>query len=140
MGLVEPLGFAELSLRLKREAVEAIDAVGGSRTFRLVHDTFHHAIAGEEDVFPARTGLVHISGVEEEALPFSSLRDPHRVLVGPRDRLGNVEQLRRLTDGGYAGTVSFEPFAEQTRTLAEIASDIEESMAYLSGAPKSAVA
>ena len=49
---IEPLGFAESSLRLKREAVEAIDSVGGAHAFRLIHDTFHHAVAGERELFP----------------------------------------------------------------------------------------
>jgi 2-keto-myo-inositol isomerase len=129
-GLVEPLGFAESSLRLKREAVEAIDEVGAPE-FRLVHDTFHHAIAGEEEIFPHRTGLVHVSGVEDPSLPFSSLRDSHRVLVGPRDRLGNAAQLRRLLDGGYDGYVSFEPFAESVHALADVKSALAESMAVL---------
>jgi 2-keto-myo-inositol isomerase len=129
-GLVEPLGFAESSLRLKREAVEAIDEVGAPE-FRLVHDTFHHAIAGEEEIFPNRTGLVHVSGVEDPSLPLSSLRDSHRALVGPRDRLGNAGQLRRLREGGYDGYVSFEPFAESVHALADVRSALAESMAVL---------
>src|SRR3954453_980551 len=40
-GLVEPLGFEESSLRRKRVAVYAIDAVEGADTFSLVNDTFH---------------------------------------------------------------------------------------------------
>jgi 2-keto-myo-inositol isomerase len=129
-GLVEPLGFAESSLRLKREAVDAIDELG-LPAFRLVHDTFHHAIAGEEEIFPARTGLVHISGVDDPSLPFSSLRDGQRVLVGPRDRLGNAEQLRRLLDGGYSGYVSFEPFADSVHDQGGIDGALAESMAAL---------
>jgi len=64
-GFVEPLGFAECSLRLKEEAVDAIEAVGGSDVFRIVHDTFHHFVAGETKMFPKMTGLVHISGVAD---------------------------------------------------------------------------
>ena len=132
IGLVEPLGFAECSLRSKREAVEAIDATGGGETFRLVHDTFHHALAGESAVFPERTGLVHISGVEENDLPFSGMRDRHRVLVGPHDRLDNVGQVRGLIKGGYSGFFSFEPFAESVHALAEVHSALRQSAAYLS--------
>jgi 2-keto-myo-inositol isomerase len=134
VGFVEPLGFTESSLRLKREAVDAIDAVGVGATFRLVHDTFHHAIAGEQAFFPARTGLVHVSGVEDPGLTLASMRDPHRVLVGPRDRLDNAGQLRRLLDGGYAGFVSFEPFAESVHALPGVASALKESMAFLTRA------
>jgi predicted xylose isomerase-like sugar epimerase len=51
IGLVEPLGFTICSLRSKREAAEAIDGIDGP--FKLVHDTFHHHLAGEADLFPA---------------------------------------------------------------------------------------
>ena len=78
VGLVEPLGFAGCSLRLKREAVEAIAAVDGNETFKLVHDTFHHHVAGETEIFPASTGLVHISGVIDPAVGADRMRDPHR--------------------------------------------------------------
>jgi 2-keto-myo-inositol isomerase len=131
VGLVEPLGFADSSLRFKREAVEAIDAVGAADTLRLVHDTFHHAIAGEHAIFPERTGLVHVSGVEDAHLPFSAMRDAHRVLVGPRDRLGNAGQIGRLLDGGYAGHLSFEPFTENTAALSDLATALEGSMSFL---------
>jgi 2-keto-myo-inositol isomerase len=67
IGCVEPLGFEECSLRFKREAVEAIDTVGDTKRFKLTHDTFHHFVAGEKDVFPERTGLIHISGVVDHA-------------------------------------------------------------------------
>lgn len=50
-GLVEPLGFEACSLRSKAEAAEAIRAVSGERSFRLVHDTFHHHLAGEDQFF-----------------------------------------------------------------------------------------
>ena len=108
-GLVEPLGFAESSLRSKRAAVLAIDEVGGGAVFRLVHDTFHHHLAGEPAFFADRTGLVHISGVEDESLPRASIRDEHRGLVGPADLLDNVGQIRALTDAGYTGPFRSSP-------------------------------
>jgi 2-keto-myo-inositol isomerase len=129
-GLVEPLGFAECSLRLKREAVDAIDDVGAAERFQLVHDTFHHFVAGETELFPTRTGLVHVSGVEG-SVSREAMRDPDRVLVGKRDRIDNVGQLRALTEGGYAGTASFEPFAEAIARSPDIAGEINASLAYL---------
>ena len=51
-GFVEPLGFESASVRFKSEAVDAIDAVDGHGCFKLVHDTFHHHLAGETDFFP----------------------------------------------------------------------------------------
>ena len=119
IGLVEPLGFAECSLRLKQEAVEAIDAVSGADVFKLVHDTFHHVVAGETEFFPAQTGLVHLSGVGDPAVPVSSMRDPHRILVDETDRLDNIGQMKALVSAGYAGAFSLEPFAESVASLSD---------------------
>ena len=131
MGYVEPLGFPVSSLRMKRDALAAIDAIGGADVFKLVHDTFHHAGAGEEPVFASRTGLVHISGLEDPAITFAAMLDGHRVLVGPKDRLGNVEQLRRLYADGYDGVVSFEPFATEVHGLPDPIAAVRDSMDYL---------
>lgn len=131
LGLIEPLGFAECSLRLKREAVEAIDAVGGADRFKLVHDTFHHVVAGETEVFPERTGLVHISGVDDPSVGRDAMRDPHRVLVTANDRLDNLGQIAALRAGGYEGPFSFEPFAASVATSPTIEADLRASMDLL---------
>lgn len=130
-GLVEPLGFEICSLRSKAEAADAIRAVGGDSVFRLVHDTFHHHLAGEPQLFPEMTGLVHISGVDDPAVPVSAMRDPHRVLVGSGDRLDNVGQIRALLAGGFAGPLSFEPFAAEVHALGDPAGAINASMDYI---------
>jgi 2-keto-myo-inositol isomerase len=130
-GFVEPLGFPESALRTKRAAVEAIDAIDGADTFKLVHDTFHHYLADEHEFFPERTGLVHISGVEDADLPLDKIRDPHRVLVGPKDRLGNAAQIRALREGGYRGPFSFEPFAPSVHELPDPAGALRESMSFV---------
>jgi 2-keto-myo-inositol isomerase len=131
-GLVEPLGFEECSLRRKSQAVRAFDEVAGARdTFRLVHDTFHHHLAGEDRFYPEWTGLVHISGVEDAALGTSEMRDGHRVLVGSADRLGNVAQLRKLLALGYDGYASFEPFASEISNALDIEPRLAASMAHL---------
>ncbi len=116
-GLVEPLGFEICSLRLKSEAVAAIDAVDGAQTFKLVHDTFHHHLAGEAALFPKRTGLVHISGVDDASVSIRDMRDSHRDLVWAEDRLGNLTQIKALRGGFYAGPLSFEPFARYLEDL-----------------------
>jgi 2-keto-myo-inositol isomerase len=128
LGLVEPLGFAACSLRFKSEAAAAIDATGGG--FRLVHDTFHHHLAGEVETFPALTGLVHISGVDDPTLAIGDMRDANRVLVGPADRVDNIAQIRALRAAGYAGPISFEPFAAELRTLRDPAAAIRASMDF----------
>ena len=132
VGLVEPLGFAECSLRLKREAVEAIAAVDGNDTFMLVHDTFHHHVAGETEIFPASTGLVHISGVIDPAVGAERMRDPHRMLVDAQDLLDNVGQVRALMAGGYRGPISFEPFSSDVHDLADSEGAIRASMEFMS--------
>lgn len=132
-GLVEPLGFEICSLRLKSEAVTGIDAVDGARTFKLVHDTFHHHLAGEAALFPNRTGLVHISGVDDTSVAVGEMRDSHRGLVGADDRLGNIAQIKALRAGGYAGPLSFEPFAESIQKMdaGQIQDRVAASMALI---------
>ncbi|MBI2717396.1 MAG: TIM barrel protein [Rhizobiales bacterium] len=130
-GLVEPLGFAECSLRLKAEAVAAIDEVGAADQFKLVHDTFHHFVAGEKDFFPRRTGLVHLSGVTDRAQSAATMRDPHRVLVDAADTIDNAGQMRKLAAAGYAGPFSFEPFAASVHADPAIARSLSASLAYL---------
>ena len=130
-GFVEPLGFPVSSLRFKREALAAIDDIGGADVFSLVHDTFHHRGADEQQLFAGRTGLVHISGLEDRSISFTDMLDGHRVLVGPNDRLGNIEQLRQLYADGYDGVVSFEPFAKEVHDLADPIAAVRQSMAYV---------
>jgi 2-keto-myo-inositol isomerase len=131
IGLVECLGFETCSLRSKAEAVAAIDRVNGRDVFRLTHDTFHHHLAGEPDLFPELTGLIHISGVDDPAVSTRDMRDSHRVLVGPKDRLGNISQIKALRDAGYTGPLSFEPFAEELRHLADPAAALRQSMNFV---------
>ncbi|MBY6110589.1 TIM barrel protein [Halomonas sp. DP1Y21-3] len=134
VGFVEPLGFPRSSLRLKADALAAIDEavaiLGPSEParFSLVHDTFHHRGAGEESLFAARTGLVHLSGVEDPTLTFDAMLDGDRVLVGEGDRLDNVEQVRRLLADGYRGYLSFEPFAESVHALEDPADALARSI------------
>ena len=130
-GLLEPLGFEECAMRRKSQAVAAIRDSGGSGLFALVHDTFHHHLAGENLTFADHTGLVHISGVEDTGLSAADMRDGHRVLVGPADRLDNVGQLRTLLGAGYSGVASFEPFASEIGTAKDIEARLRASMAYL---------
>ena len=133
IGLVEPLGFEICSQRSKKEVVEAIHAVDGANTFRMVHDTFHHHLAGEGQFFPELTGLVHISGVADEGVPVSEMRDPHRVFVDASDKLGNVSQINTLLQQGYKGYFSFELFSSEVHQLPEPAKAIQASVNYIRG-------
>jgi 2-keto-myo-inositol isomerase len=129
-GLIEPLGFAECSLRRKSDAVDAIDGVD-PRIFALVHDTFHHHVAGQDVMFPRHTGLVHVSGVSDPALAPAAMRDPHRGLVDRNDRIGNLAQLQRLRLGRYDGPVSFEPFAPAVHHSPDIVADLRRSIDFV---------
>jgi 2-keto-myo-inositol isomerase len=131
VGLVEPLGFDICSLRLKSEAAAAIRSVEGTGLFKLVHDTFHHHLAGEAAVFADLTGLVHISGVADADVPVKDMRDSHRVLVDAMDRLDNIGQIRTLRAAGYSGPFSFEPFSAEVQTLADPGSALRASMEHL---------
>ncbi|MCJ7997309.1 TIM barrel protein [Rhizobium cremeum] len=130
-GLVEPLGFPICSLRSKREAVEAINELGFGASFRLVHDTFHHYLAGEPEFYPAQTGLVHISGVTDKAVGVDDMLDAHRVLVDSEDRLGNIGQIRTLREQGYSGFFSFEPFASSVHELSDPAEAVARSIEFI---------
>ena len=129
IGLVEPLGFAQSSLRLKGDAVEAIEEEGLGERFRIVHDTFHHYLAGEPRMFPEWTGLVHISGVDDD-LPLERLRDEHRVLVGADDVLGTLGQILALMEG-CDGPYAFEPFAASVHEAGDIGAALERSMHWI---------
>lgn len=131
IGCVEPLGFEECSLRLKAEAISAIDDVGGAKRFKVTHDTFHHFVAGEREVFADRTGLIHVSGVIDAKHTRDTMRDAQRVLVDAHDRIDNRGQVKRLMDGGYKGYVSFEPFAATVHKSKQIARELARSMDYL---------
>ncbi len=131
VGLVEPLGFELSSLRQKSEAVDAIEALGLAERFQLVHDTFHHALAGGGPVFARHTGIVHISGVTDSKLALREMRDRHRLLADARDRLGSAAQLRELTDAGYTGAVSIEAFAPSVHAFHHPAKELARSFEFI---------
>ncbi len=133
-GLVEPLGFPISSLRTKKEALEAIEAAGGEGVYKLVHDTFHHHLAGETEFFPEETGLVHISGVVDPAVAVSDMLDAHRVLVDGADRLENIAQIRALNAAGYRGPYSFEPFAADVHELNDPVAAVRDSIGHINRA------
>lgn len=119
VALVEPLGFARSSLRFKQELVETIEALDAGGAFRIVHDTFHHALSGGGPLFPAQTGIVHVSGVSDPGLGLDEMEDEHRVLVDEQDRLGNIAQIRALLEAGYDGPISYECFSPDVHALSD---------------------
>jgi len=137
LGLIEPLGFAISSLASLVLAQETIRK-SGFACYRIVHDTFHHYIGPEDQTIlggaydVANTGLVHVSGVEI-ALPPGDLRDEHRVLVGPADRMNSKEQILRLSRLGFAGDFSFEPFSPAIQNLGrdQLADAVRQSLDFI---------
>lgn len=130
-GFVEPLGFTTSSVRSKREVVEAIDSLRATDRVKLVHDTFHHFLAGETEFFPRHTGMVHVSGVDDTAVTTQQMQDAHRVLVTIDDRLQNVEQLAALYEGGYQGPVSMEAFAREVHNFPNLAEQLRGSFQFM---------
>ena len=130
-GFIEPLGFTQASLRFKSEVVEVVEELGYSSRFKLVHDTFHHHLAGEKQTFPEHTGMVHISGVKEKKLSIENMRDEHRGLVDAVDVLNNVEQLNELHSKGYSGPVSMEAFSPQVHELADPKPALQKSFRHI---------
>jgi 2-keto-myo-inositol isomerase len=130
--LVEPLGFPVSSLRQKSELVEVIEALNAGHRFKLVHDTFHHTLAGGGDYYPDHTGIVHISAVVDPAVPVDEMQDSHRVLIDAHDRLGNVEQIAALLAAGYDGAFSYECFAPETQAMADPYSELKRSFEFIS--------
>jgi 2-keto-myo-inositol isomerase len=131
VGLIEPLGFQTSTLRFKAEIVEEIEALNAADHFKLIHDTFHHVLAGEEEYFAAHTGIVHISGVVNSNLTPSQMRDEDRVLVDERDRLQNIEQIRRLSADGYDGPISFEAFSKDVHNFADPGVELSRSIHFI---------
>ncbi len=144
LGYVEPLGFGISSLASLPVAMNAVKE-SGYGCFRVVHDTFHHHIGPDDAAIyganglgaayeVAYTGLVHISGVESD-IATSAYRDSHRILVGPKDRMKNREQIQRLDSLGYMGDYSFEPFSEvvQKMDVKKLTAGANASIDYIIG-------
>lgn len=130
-GYVEPLGFASCSIRTKSSVVEVIEELNMQCTFKLVHDTFHHTLSGESQLFPEHTAMVHVSGVVNAELGYAEMQDSHRVLVDASDRLGNIKQLAALFEGGYDGPVSFEAFSPEVHAFNNPVAELNKSVHYI---------
>lgn len=128
-GLIEPLGFSRSSIRTQDVVEAEFSRRGNPDCFGIVHDTFHHAIAQDPNYSP-HTSLIHLSGVSNLGLPLEALGDEHRVLVGPDDILGNVDQVRLLLDVAD-GPWSFEPFATEIGESRTLAKDLRASIDYI---------
>ena len=134
LGYVEPLGMPASTLRYQKDAVAAVEDIGGWDAFSICHDTFQFFRCGDDEMFFEHIGLVHISGVRHDDREPHHLTEPDRGFVLAGDRVGNVEQLRRLLSAGYDGHVSMEAFDPQAQMDPAIAARLTASFQYVSGA------
>ena len=131
VALVEPLGFLSSSLRHKDEAVRMIEDLGATGRVKLVHDTFHHTLAGGGSDFVEHTGIVHVSGITDPAPSVEEMRDDHRVLIDTDDRLENVAQLKELLSQGYDGPISIEAFSPEIHALDDPEPALRETIEFM---------
>lgn len=131
IGLIECLGFPNSSLRMKSDAVAVLDDLNQPSCFRLIHDTFHHALSGEAEVFAELTQTVHISGVTTPDVALEEMTDAHRGTVDAGDRLGNVAQIAALQAGGFDGPLSIEAFAPEVHALNDPAAKLADMFAFI---------
>jgi len=131
-GLVEPLGFAICSLRTKEAALEGIARCNYPESYQLLHDTFHHYLSGETELFPKQTAIVHVSGVLAGKSK-AAILDEDRVLVTKDDIMDNRGQVAALLRAGCTAPISYEPFSSQVRDLplSELKAQLQKSIDYL---------
>ncbi len=130
-GYIEPLGFVNSSLRHKEDVADVLADLGNPTCFAMIHDTFHHALAGGGNIFAGLTALVHVSGVVDPDVDLDHMTDAHRVLVDARDRLDNIGQLNALLADGYTGPVSFEAFAPEIHAISDPAEVLAGSITFM---------
>ena len=95
-------------MKFQREAAAAIESLDLGDRFGIVHDTFQHALAKDEDILVPHIRMVHISGISGGSGDLTDAQDAERVLVDESDRTDTLGQMRRLLAAGYRGPFSFE--------------------------------
>ena len=132
LGYIEPLGFTQCSLRYKGDAVEATKKSRHADSYRIVHDTFHHYLSHERELYPGMTGLIHMSGVLG-GKEMDDITDADRILVTDKDVMANKSQLDALIAGGYDGYCAFECFSPEVWELSPdtLAKDVARSLSLL---------
>lgn len=130
VALLEPIGFSACSMKFQREAA-AIESLGLGDRFGIVHDTFQHALARDEDMLVRHIRIVHISGVSDGSGELTDRHDAERHLVDDSDRTDALGQMRRLLAAGYRGPFSFECTAPSVRECYDLKPPIARSIEHL---------
>jgi len=137
MGYVEPLGFGISSLASIVVAQKAIEK-SGFGCYKVLIDTFH-LFLGPDDTSAfgagydvAMTGLIHVSGVEDD-IPASQYLDCHRLMPGPKDAMHSKAIIEAAQGKGYKGDISFEPFSDRVQNLSrkDLIAAARASLKYL---------
>ncbi|HOV94900.1 MAG TPA: TIM barrel protein [Spirochaetales bacterium] len=137
LGYVEPLGFGISSLASIVLAQNAIKE-SGFGCYKVLIDTFH-LFLGPDDASTfgtsydvSMTGLIHVSGVEDDIPPDQYL-DCHRLLPGPRDNMKSKAVIEAALKKGYNGDISFEPFSDRVQNMSrkEFSDAMRASLKYL---------
>jgi len=134
VGLIEALGFERSALRTKRAALDGIARCAYPKAFALLHDTFHHYLSGETELFPRETALIHVSGVVA-GKPKRAIEDDDRILVDSSDVLDSRGQVAALLKAGCQAPISYESFSPKIRALPvpELKMALLASVNYLVG-------
>ena len=130
---MEPLGFKQSSLRKKSIAVNIIKSLDTNK-IKILHDTFHHCLSGEKDIYPDLTGLIHISGVSKGYIKNyveNTLTDDHRSIIDENDIIENVKQLNKFLNYDYKGFFSFEPFSNSLIQSDNIFESMKKSFDFI---------
>ncbi len=133
VGLVEPIGFSTSSIKIQREATQAIEDLDADDRLGIVHDTFQHVLAGDPDIIVRHIRLVHISGVDDDSGILTDPLDAQRVLVDEHDRTDALGQVKNLLEMGYAGPFSYECTSPLIQGNSDLKAQISASITYLRG-------
>lgn len=133
-GYVEPLGMGGSTMKKQRMAVEAVGDIDGWDVYELCYDTFQFYRCGDDELFPERIGLAHISGITRGDLAPGQLTEPDRGLIEEVDRVDNINQIKRLLGSGYKGFISMEPFSPEVQRSADLLKNLKTSFGRLASA------
>ena len=131
VALIEPIGFSTSSVRTQREATEVIQSIEADGRLAIIHDTFQHALAKDEDIMIPQIRLVHISGVKGGEKGLTEAQDGQRGLIDEHDKSNACNEIRALLNLGYGGPFSFECTSPLIQRLQDLPTKITESIAFV---------